>query len=517
MKPLCFVLDSAAQDRTPKAILRGDWQCRRAGDPRLFQRRYLDSLDWRLLRNNLYLIADQAASGWHVRLFSLRDHGQLAEAHLVQPPVFLPAAGLDSMNTVLLAILGRRALVSQTQLAVTQHPLTVVDDRGEVVAHLDLEFNEPRETVGTPGANFNRRLWFVPVAGHDKQHKTLVNTLSRHGLPVSGAVIPVTEVIAALHVDTTRFDARPRLLFQPDQPWDQAVQRLLAFFLDIMEANRPVVANDVDTECLHDFRVAVRRSRSLLGQLRTQIAPRQAESAGRVFGKLSRATNRQRDLDVMLLNFDFYRSLLPGQHRARLDPVYAAVVDQRQAALAATVRLLNSREYHQFVRAWRGYLGGAGPRRISGQGAGPVKDAAAASIWKLYKRILAEGSAISAASPPEVLHALRKRCKTLRYLMEFFVSLYPEEKLQKALKVMKRLQDNLGEYQDLYVHGTLLAETRRHLLEHDLLLPETDVALSAVTGALDRRAAACRQRFTKRFRVFANDAHQQLFRRLFKP
>jgi len=516
MKPLCFVLDSAAQDRTPKAILKGDWQCCRAGDTRLFQRRYLDSLDWRLLRNDLYLIADQAASGWHLRLFSLRDHRQLAAAHLVQPPVFVPAAGLDSMNAVLLAILGRRALVSQTQLAVTQHPLAVVDDRGAVVAHLDLEFNEPRETLEA-GATFNRRLWFVPVAGQDKQHKTLVNTLSRHGLPVSGAVIPITEVIAALHIDTTCFDARPRLIFKPDQPCNQAVRRLLAFFLEIMEANRPAVAHDVDTECLHDFRVAVRRSRSLLGQLRTQIAPRQAESAGRVFGKLSRATNRQRDLDVMLLNFDIYRSLLPAQHRARLDPVYAAVVDQRQAALAATVRLLNSPEYRRFVRAWRGYLGGTAPRRISGRGAHPVKDAADASIWKLYKRILAEGGAINAESPPEVLHALRKRCKTLRYLIEFFVSLYPEEKLKKALKVMKRLQDNLGEYQDLYVHGALLAETRRRLLEHDLLRPETDVALSAVTGALDRRAAACRQRFTKRFSVFANDAHQQLFRRLFKP
>ena len=38
--------------------------------------------------------------------------------------------------------------------------------------------------------------------------------------------------------------------------------------------------------------------------------------------------------------------------------------------------------------------------------------------------MLRDGGAITPASPPESLHELRKRCKELRYLLEFFGSLY---------------------------------------------------------------------------------------------
>ena len=146
-----------------------------------------------------------------------------------------------------------------------------------------------------------------------------------------------------------------------------------------------------------------------------------------------------------------------------------------------------------------------------------MKAVADARIWKVYKRVLSEGAAINEASPAQALHSLRKRCKTLRYLIEFFAPLYPCGKIQAVLAVLKRLQDNLGEYQDLHVHIELLENARASLVEHGLLVPESDTAISHVIRAMTRQGTDCRDLFRKRFVAFRGEGHQRMFKRLFKP
>ena len=321
-----------------------------------------------------------------------------------------------------------------------------------------------------------------------------------------------------MNVDAARFDARPKLAFTADDRCDVAVKRLLGFFLAVMEANRPAVIADLDTEHLHDFRVAVRRSRSLLGKMPNVISTQRTKQARAFFSRLSKATNRQRDLDVMLLNFDFYRSLLPPRMRDNLDPIHGCVMDQRHAALDATVRFLRSEEYQRFVANWGRYLDTAPPRRPAlANAVKPVKSMADGRIWKAYKRVMDEGSAINDKSPAEALHSLRKSCKTLRYLIEFFSSLYPRGKIKEALKILKRLQDNLGEYQDIHVHGMLLADAREALAKQGRLTPESDAVIVRVNRGLARLGAERRERFRKRFAGFGSESHQRLFRRMFRP
>lgn len=517
MKPLCFVLDSSAEDRTPRMLLQGPWQCRRTRGGRRFQRGYLDTLNWRLLKSGLYLVADRQDSGIQLRLIALRDNQTLLETTVNQLPVFISSPPAGELTTMLAPILGHRALVTHIQLTVTHRPMTVVDDRGDAVAYLQLEVSEPSDKEAYPD-RLPKRIWFAPIEGYDKQNREIVNTLTRYGSPVSGAVPAVTGLITAMNIDIARFDAKPHIVIQAVDRCDTVVKRLLASFVSLMEANRPTIIADIDTECLHDLRVAARRSRSLLGQMRSVIAERQQHQAKTFFSRLSQATNRQRDLDVMLLNFDYYRSLLPERMRGQLDTVYACVVDQRRTALDASVRYLSSAEYRRFIRSWRKYLDATPPRHPNEANAAKTAMAMAAGrIWKTYKRVLAEGEAIDDGSPAKALHSLRKRCKTLRYLIEAFALLYPAGKIQRVLNVLKRLQDNLGEYQDLHVHSTLLAMIRRHLAEQGLLTEECDRALTRITRSMVREGAECRARFAKRFAAFSNEGHQRLFRHLFKP
>ncbi len=498
-------------------MLNGEWNCRRSADAGHFRRSYLDSLDWRLLRNGLYLVADHFDDHIQLRLIDLSTRQLRVKTACDQVPVFAPWPPAKELSAALAPILGRRALVTHITVAVTRHALTVHDAHGQSVAHLDLELSAPTESVDAASL-LDRRLCFTPIEGHDGTNSAIVNILCQHGVPVTASVTPVTELITALNIDTSRFDTRPNMAFDDEARSDTAVKHLLAFFLSLMETNHPTVIADTDSVCLHDFRVATRRCRSLLKQARGVITQRQIKRARMFFARLSSVTSRQRDLDVMLVNFALYRSLLPAQMQEQLDAVYAHVAAQRRTAYAATVQFLRSAEYRRFVNSWRAYLAATPPRRtVLASAALPVKVMADTRIWKAYKRALAEGGTIENDSPPEAHHGLRKRCKTLRYLIECYAPLYPPAKIQRVLGILKRLQDNLGDYQDLQVHGELLVGTRASLTERGQLTPGLDTVIARLTQSLAARGDENRARFRKSYTAFTTQATQRLFRRLFKP
>ena len=83
---------------------------------------------------------------------------------------------------------------------------------------------------------------------------------------------------------------------------------------------------------------------------------------------------------------------------------------------------------------------------------------------------MTQGRAITDGSPPEEYHELRKTCKKLRYLVEFFRSLFPRREMGRVITALKLLQDNLGEYQDLYVQSTDILDLAG-LMEKDERVP----------------------------------------------
>jgi CHAD domain-containing protein len=64
---------------------------------------------------------------------------------------------------------------------------------------------------------------------------------------------------------------------------------------------------------------------------------------------------------------------------------------------------------------------------------------------RVYRK---RGSAIMPQSASADLHDLRKRCKELRYLLEFFASLHDPATHRRIIKDLKSLQDCLGAFQD---------------------------------------------------------------------
>ena len=85
-----------------------------------------------------------------------------------------------------------------------------------------------------------------------------------------------------------------------------------------------------------------------------------------------------------------------------------------------------------------------------------MRELASHRITRVYRKMVKMGRAIDDDSPAEDLHELRKVGKELRYLLEFFSSLYPADVVKPFIKTLKGLQDQLGRFQDREVQANAL-------------------------------------------------------------
>ena len=139
------------------------------------------------------------------------------------------------------------------------------------------------------------------------------------------------------------------------QAADLAVADALLGYVSVMESTVEGIVADVDTEFLHDFRVAVRRTRSVLKLLGGVLPEGMAERVGAEFRWLGDVTTPTRDLDVYLLGIDDMASSL-----TRPDDLTAFgrhLVMRRTAEHKLLTRALRSRRFVDLCSSWRSELG----------------------------------------------------------------------------------------------------------------------------------------------------------------
>jgi len=117
-------------------------------------------------------------------------------------------------------------------------------------------------------------------------------------------------------------------------------------------------------------------------------------------------------------------------------------------------------------------------------------------------------------SPPlEDLHRLRIDGKKLRYLLEFFRSLYEETEIEPLVEQLKLLQDILGGINDVRVQQRRLLEFahRRELAGR----VETLLAMGRLAGALQQRQDRLREDLASVFPGFAGPEGRSRYNSLF--
>lgn len=298
---------------------------------------------------------------------------------------------------------------------------------------------------------------------------------------------------------------------------DQATRLVLSGFVERMLACEAGITDDLDPEWLHDYRVALRRSRSILREMKGVFPERQAERFAAGLKRIGEVTSPLRDWQVLLAEFPDYETGVPEVLRPALAPLRVHLERKVAASHRDLARYLMSPGYRRWMEAWRRFLTRRPAKRpVAPNAARPIQEVSDRRIWKSYRRFVRAATALHAESPAESFHALRKKGKLLRYLLETFGPLHGESVLRRLVAPLKKLQEVLGGLQDASVHRAHLLTLGRELYGEEAPL-ETLLALGILVGDLERRQWVYRDAFHDHYAAFDRKEVRRRFRKWFAP
>ncbi len=279
------------------------------------------------------------------------------------------------------------------------------------------------------------------------------------------------------------------------QPAGAAVRAILRDQLDAMLNNEAGVVAARDPEHLHRYRVALRRTRSCIGQMKDALPEDRIAEFKPELAWLGSITGPKRDADVFLEDMDRYRRKLD---EAGLDPLLELIRGEQRREHESLVDALGSERYRSLVAGWRRFVEAPFDIEDAPQAGRPIVEIASERIVARYDRVIRRGRRLDAMKETGKLHRLRIEGKKLRYLLEFFRDLYPVETVQPLIATLKNLQDHLGRFNDLQVQQKALASMTGRLDSS----PDTRVAVEALLERLARKERRVRKRFAEEFGRF---------------
>ncbi|MGE0486650.1 MAG: CHAD domain-containing protein [Gammaproteobacteria bacterium] len=403
------------------------------------QRTLLDSADRRLRDAGLYLVCDITTDGCNLLLHDRDGRPCAPPFKLARPPLTARDLPDRTARKRIAALLAPRTLVIVRTCALELRTVACRDDDDKLLGDLAIACHDDPTTPSTP-ATITVSAW--PRRGYRAElAAALTAALAAAPLNpfVGTASSLLDEVLAPTAAELPR---RVPPSATANTPTAAALAMQLEHYRTLMRDNEAGIRSGVDTEHLHDFRVALRRARTLHGALAGKALP---GGPGREFGWLSSVTSRLRDLDVWCLQLD-------GAGDGS-DELAVALARERMREHAALLRVLDGSRYAAFQQGWDDWLDHAATstdRRHLGE---CVDQALARRYARLLRRLPATADA---ALDYPTLHAIRKDAKKLRYLLDAYAPLYPGRHVETLLKALKRLQSRAGAVCDRHAHALLL-------------------------------------------------------------
>jgi CHAD domain-containing protein len=482
-----------------------------------FDLTFFDSFDWRLDAAGLRLMRLAYPQGSVLRL-KRSDGSEVVDAVEcdAEPgwPAQLPGSPLRERVAELLDM---RVLLPIVSVHCRATELRVLNDDAKTVVRLQFlamqcessETQEPR--VLWP------RVRLLPVRGYERECRRLAERFGGEMEWPQAPACLLEESVAAVGREPGDYSSKLTLKLRHQQHAVDALRKILLTLLDTIERNLPGTRANLDSEFLHDLRVATRRTRSALSQVKRVLPDAVVEDFKQRFGWLGQVTGPTRDLDVFLLELPRYRASLPAAMSHDLDALEAHLLAAHKTEQARLKRKLGSTEMRTLLDDWRALLEADQLPGDPGWLADlPIERVASQRIWRMYRKVIKAGRGISADGPPELMHELRKDCKKLRYLLEFFRSLFADHDTKKIIRALKNLLDILGDYQDLEVQADELRGFAAAFASDDPERLRTVMAIGALVADLLRHQQAAHQRFAGAFAEFDSARNRADFKRLFK-
>lgn len=473
---------------------------------------FFDTFDWRLFNRGLTLIKE----GTVYRLHPLPQGSEIATSSFkskIQPKFWWEFPD-GSLKEELKFCISVRALLPLASMQTRSQTIRIINEDDKTVLRVHLEEFRMGKDRSRPKLISNIRL--QPVRGYERERQEFSKFLYRLGLKSEkrSAFVIALDTYGRQPGD---YSSKLCIALNPEWLGSIAAKKIFAFLLNVMKQNEAGIKADIDTEFIHDFRVAIRRTRSALTII-TGVFPKEiTKRHKRELASLAKLTNRLRDLDVYLLKRETYQTMLPQYLSSELEPMFKTLRRKRKQEHQKLVRTLGDAPYKKTIRSWEKFLNH--PKAANSDAAKntnkPILKLARKFIWKIYNQVMTLGETITDASPDPELHRLRIECKKLRNSLELFSSLFPAKEMAKLINQLKKLQDNLGDFNDLYTQQ----ESLKELLSSDaktVKYPNTTAAIGGLIAVLYQRQQSVRQDFAQTFAQFIDPLNGALFKKLFK-
>lgn len=454
---------------------------------------WLDTFDWRLHEAGISL--EYLDDGPLVMQFP--DGSRLQGPRAKKWPALLHDLPAGRLRDALEPIVAPRALLSVVTVARAVRESRVLNADEKTVARLLTESVDD----GTS------RLQVQPLRGYAADGDRIAGLIAR----VDGfTATSTTGYHDALALASRRpHDHEPDLPpLRPETPAPVAIANMLAQFAAAIDDNVAGTIAAIDTEFLHDLRVGVRRTRSILKLTGDVLPANMAERFVPEFKWLGDLTTPVRDLDVYLLELDTLSARLTSADPLDLDPFRSFLIRHRASERRRLVRGLRSRRFEQVMSDWRTELA----KVVADGDGGPAAAALARQrIERVYRSVARRGKRITAESPSEQVHELRKRCKELRYLLEVFRPLCANAPYRPVIKELKALQDTLGDFQDGEVQREAVREFAAVMMDQGAAPPATVLAMGELAAQLDAHQLNARGALVGRLKPFlANETRARV-------
>jgi CHAD domain-containing protein len=471
--------------------------------------RFYDTFDWRLFHRGLAL---QESAG-RLSAVAVDSNRIRASAPVAEPPKRLLWWDLPRgrLRDLLRPVLGVRAACPVATLHRRARDYQVLNGDGKTIGRLraiTARTAGSGSSVGLP-----KRVVVEALKGYKKEMKRLATALASAGWAVEER--PELELaVAAAGRRVLDYSSRPQIHLEPTWSAAEGMRVIMRRLVDQMRRNEQGLFEDLDVEFLHDFRVAIRRLRSLLATVKNVSEPGLLARLKADFRAIANATGSVRDLDVLLLNHARYRTMLPASLHPGLDVFFERLSEERARAFQAMVARIGSPWYRDLIAGWEDTLEAPLPQGERGQE--PLVLVARRSILKrlgdVGKRLQAISRLGATAAEVESLHALRIDCKKLRYLYETFASFFPGNSLKPLVKSLKVLQDYLGAYNDLVVQQARLESQLAKIGEAGQEVVEMAAAIGGVTVLLAEEQQVLLAGFRKAASRFKDRKHRETVR-----
>jgi CHAD domain-containing protein len=441
---------------------------------------YFDTFDWRLYRQGYYLyLFNQYLYLYQFTKKKIEDREKYqypsAEKFSLQDGIILRK---------ITPIIDIRTLLCMATFRITNQSFQILNRDDKTVVRIQIEQSKIKDK--TRYKNLSSYLEIQPLRGYANQVPGILKKLPLDDLLVSKDDL-LKRGLATLGKMPADYSSKINIRLTNRMSALDATKQIYIYLLDIIRRNENGLIKDIDTEFLHDFRVSIRRTRSALGL---------------------------RDIDVYLLGEQQYKLMLPVELRPYLNSFFEDLKEQRKIEHQSLVKTIKSVKYKRILSDWESYLKSEDIRNR--QKVAPVRELAKNIIMKRNKKVLKFGQRVLITGSDELLHQLRIECKKLRYLLEFFNSLFSQEKIQYLVRKLKLLQDNLGDYNDLVIQQKRLIDSARDITPRTRSGKNTVLALGILIGKLNEKQQIIKKEFVKSFSGYAAQEVQKILDELFQ-